>query len=100
MQEPCTAYGIGSYNRLTDNLAVTWTDFDISGKLNLGDSWTSIETGLSLSNPGGSDYWKDASLSGGEAGPYRYWRVDINSTANASNHLNVYEVCLLGQTVV
>lgn len=99
MQIPCTAYGISSFNYLAADARYTWTEFDVFGKLEAGDAWTLIEADMTLSDPGGSSYWKNASFAGGEQGPYRYWRVVIDATADASNNLRINEVCLIGRTV-
>jgi hypothetical protein len=100
MQYPCTTYGIGSYNRLTYSLTGWWTEFDVYGKLEAGDSYTLVEAGLALSDPGsGSDFWREALWSGGEAGPYRYWRIDIKSTGHVDNNLTIWEARFMGRAV-
>jgi hypothetical protein len=99
-EEPITAYGIATWNNGVDQGVCSWTDFEVYGKLEIGDSWTLIEAGMATDNPGGSGYWKSASFAAGESDPYRYWRAVINSTANVNNHITVYEIIMLGRTVV
>jgi hypothetical protein len=61
----------------------SWDDIDILTKVESGDSWTEVATALTLDNQG-VDGWK-TSGDFSTITPCRYMRIEINSTANASN---------------
>lgn len=70
-----------------------WDDVDILTKVNIGDDWTEVATGLDLDNDG-IDGWK----SSGDFAiiqPCRYVRIEINSTLYGGDGIGSEEVQFL-----
>jgi hypothetical protein len=74
----------------TTSTYMDWTDVDVMTKVEIGDDWTEVATGLDLDNDG-VDGWKES----GEFSiiqPCRYVRVEINSTGWSGDFIGSEEV--------
>ena len=67
-----------------------WDDVDVLTKLDIGDDWTEVATGLDLDNDG-IDGWR-TSIDFTIIQPCRYVRVEINSTLHSNNNIGTEEV--------
>ena len=70
-----------------------WDDVDVLTKVNIGDDWTEVATGLDLDNDG-IDGWRTSGLFS-ILQPCRYVRIEINSTLEGDNNIGTEEVQFL-----
>lgn len=93
--QPCYTTGIQMYDHLSHHASRQWDDISVFGRADPGDAWAQIAANLDCSDAPNFGWLPAQSWPGGGVA-YRYYRVEIYSSLDASDHVGVNEIVLLG----
>jgi hypothetical protein len=96
--KPFKSYGVRAYDRLTYHPANHWDNVSWFGRNDEADAWTAIVENGDMSNAPNPD-WTPALLWTAGAATYRYYRIEIYSTLEATDDALMYELSFLGLEV-
>ena len=94
---PCYTEGLINYDRLSHHANAHWDDVSVFGRAVPEDEWTEIIANGDMSDAPNFGWLTPLSWAGVT---YRYYRVEVYSTLEASNKCMTYECAFLGGSSV
>jgi len=93
--KPFKTYGVDNYDHLSYHETTHITDCSWFGRNDEGDSWTQFESSFEMQNSPNPD-WTGPHLWTAESHTYRYYRIEVYTTADVDNHWRPYEISFMG----